>query len=91
MRGLKPRFWREAAWQEGHHEGKSAARLAVESEVRAEWEARKAALRDELEQIAGQIASARQQLWQQQEPEMVALTLAIARQVVKPKCSRTRK
>ena len=74
---------REAAWQEGHYEGEIAARIVVEAEVRAEWETRKAALRDELKQITEQIAAARQQLWQQQEPEMVALVLTIARQVVK--------
>ncbi len=74
---------REAAWQEGHHEGKIAARLAVEAEVRAEWDARKSALREEMDQLAGQIAAAREQLWQKQESEMLALTLAIARQVVK--------
>jgi len=74
---------REAAWQEGHHEGKLAARIVVESEVRADWVERKAALRTEIDQIVTQIALAREQLWQQQEPEMLALTLAIARQVVK--------
>lgn len=74
---------REAAWQEGHHEGKIAARVAVEAEVHAEWESRKNALRSELERIGAEIADAREQLWQRQESEMVALTLAIARQVVK--------
>lgn len=74
---------REAAWQEGHHEGKIAARAAAEAEVHAEWEERKAALRAEMEQIGIQIADAREQLWLRQESEMVALSLAIARQVVK--------
>ena len=74
---------REAAWQEGHHEGKIAARTAAEAEVHAEWEERKAALHAEMEQIGIQIADAREQLWLRQESEMVALSLAIARQVVK--------
>jgi len=74
---------REAAWQEGHHEGKVAARRAAEAEVHAEWEERKAALRAEMELIGTQIAEARERLWQRQESEMVALSLAIARKVVK--------
>ncbi len=74
---------REAAWQEGHHEGKIAARATAEAEVHTEWEERKAALRAEMEMIVTQIADAREQLWQRQESEMVALSLAIARQVVK--------
>ena len=74
---------REAAWQEGHYEGKVAARAAAEAEVHAAWEERKTALRAEMEQIGIQIADAREQLWLRQESEMVALSLAIARQVVK--------
>jgi flagellar assembly protein FliH len=74
---------REAAWQEGFHQGKQEARAAVETELRAEWAARQASLRDELDTIAADIATAREALWQGQESEMVALTLDIARQVIK--------
>jgi len=74
---------REAAWQEGRHEGRTEARAAVEAELRADWDARAAALRAELDGMVTQIASAREALWARQEPEMVALALDIARQVVK--------
>jgi len=74
---------REAAWQEGHHEGRVEARAAVEAELRADWDTRAAALRAELDGMVTQIASAREALWARQEPEMVALALDIARQVVK--------
>ena len=74
---------REAAWQEGHHEGRVEARAAVEAELRADWDTRAAALRAELDSMVTQIASAREALWARQEPEMVALALDIARQVVK--------
>jgi len=74
---------REAAWQEGHHQGRTEARAAVEAEMRAAWEARADALRAELDGIVTQIGAAREALWARQEPEMVALALDIARQVVK--------
>jgi len=74
---------REAAWQEGFHAGKQEARAAVAAETRAEWEIRSQALRAELDSMIAQFADAREQLWQQQEPEMVGLALDIARQVVK--------
>ncbi len=74
---------REAAWQEGLHAGRAEARVQVEAEVRAEWSAHKDALRAEIDTVARQIGEAREELWRQQEPEMVALALDIARQVVK--------
>ena len=74
---------REAAWQEGFHQGQTEARAAVETEMRAKWTERQEALRIELDAIAGDIAAAREALWQRQESEMVALALDIARQVIK--------
>ena len=74
---------REAAWQEGFHEGKQQARVAVEAELRAEWEARRTALQAELDALAASIGAAREELWRRQEPEMIGLALDIARQVVK--------
>lgn len=78
---------REAAWQEGFHQGKLEARAAVEAELRGEWVVRQAALRAELDAIAADIATAREALWQRQESEMVALALDIARQVIKTEVS----
>ncbi len=78
---------REAAWQEGFHEGKSEARAAVEAELRAAWAARQDALRQELDGIAADIGEARVKLWQSQESEMVALALDIAKQVIKTEVS----
>ena len=74
---------REAAWQEGFHQGQTEAHAAVEAELRAEWAGRQEALRAELDAIAADIAVAREKLWQCQESEMVALALDIARQVIK--------
>lgn len=74
---------RAAAWQEGHHLGRTEARAAVEAELRAAWDVRGATLRDELDGMVAQIAEARAGLWARQEPEMVALALDIARQVIK--------
>ena len=74
---------REAAWQEGHHQGRTEAQAAVEAEQRAVWDARCAALRGEMDGMVTQIAIAREALWARQESEMVALALDIARQVVK--------
>jgi len=74
---------REAAWQEGHHQGRTEARAGVEAELRAAWDARGAALRAEMDDMLTQIAVAREALWARQESEMVALALDIARQVVK--------
>ena len=74
---------REAAWQEGFHSGKQEAKAATETELRREWNGHKAALRAELDDLITQIISAREELWQRQEQEMVGLALDIARQVVK--------
>ena len=74
---------REAAWQEGLHAGRTEARTRAEAEIRAEWAAHKDALRAEMDTLTRQIGEAREVLWRQQEPEMVALALDIARQVVK--------
>lgn len=74
---------REAAWQEGHHQGKIEAQTAVETELRADWETRKEALRAEFGSLIGEIAAARETLWASQESEMVALTFDIAQQVIK--------
>ena len=74
---------REAAWQEGFHQGQAEAKVTVEAEMRTEWAARQDALRAELDGIAESIGTAREALWQRQEGEMVALALDIARQVVK--------
>ena len=74
---------REAAWQEGHHQGRVEAQAAVEAEMRALWGARQAAMRAEVDEIITRIAAAREALWAQQETQMVGLALDIARQVVK--------
>ena len=74
---------REAAWQEGFHQGKMEARAAVETEMRSDWAVRQNALRAEIDAVAADIAVAREALWRHQESEMVALALDIARQVVK--------
>ena len=74
---------REAAWQEGFHQGRLEAHAAVEAEMRADWALRQDALRSELDTVAGDIATAREALWLRQEGEMVALALDIARQVIK--------
>lgn len=74
---------REAAWQEGFHQGTVEARAAVEAELRADWAARQEALRAEIDAIAEGIGAAREALWLSQESEMVALSLDIARQVIK--------
>lgn len=81
--GVQAEALREAAWQEGHHQGKAEAQAAVEAELRAAWDARRDALRAELENIVAEIGATRQALWARQESEMVALSLDIARQVVK--------
>lgn len=74
---------REAAWQEGFHQGRVEAQDTVGAEMRGVWEARVIALREEMAQVVAQIGVAREALWQRQEAEMVALSFDIARQVVK--------
>ena len=74
---------REAAWQEGFHQGRTEAHATVEADLRAKWAERQEALRTELDAVAEDIAAARALLWEQQEGEMVALAFDIARQVIK--------
>jgi flagellar assembly protein FliH len=74
---------REAAWQEGRYNGEQEGRAAAHARIQAEGEAQRAALRAQWDALIDDIADARQALWQTQEQEMLALTLAIARQVIK--------
>lgn len=74
---------REAAWQEGRFQGEQAGRAAAEAKIQAEGEAQRISLRAQWDAMIDDIAEARQVLWQTQEQEMLALTLAIARQVIK--------
>ena len=78
---------REAAWQEGFHNGQEAGRDAIEVKVRAEWEAEKQALRAQVQEVVAHIGAARQALWERQEAEMVSFVLTIARQVIKTEVS----
>ena len=84
---LQAEALREAAWQEGFHAGSVEARTAVDAELRADWAVRQAALRSEIDRIAGDIGAAREALWRSQEGEMVALALDIAKQVIKTEVS----
>ncbi|MDQ2800022.1 MAG: FliH/SctL family protein, partial [Armatimonadota bacterium] len=74
---------REAAWQEGRFQGEQAGRAAAEAKVQSEGETQRGALRAQWDALLDDISEARQVLWQTQEQEMLALTLAIARQVIK--------
>jgi flagellar assembly protein FliH len=74
---------REAAWQEGFHDGQTTGRSAMEMTLRDEWEAEKKALRTQIQAFVDDIGTAREALWESQETEMVAFVLTIARQVIK--------
>jgi flagellar assembly protein FliH len=74
---------REAAWQEGFHEGQTTGRSAMEITLRDEWDAEKKALRAQVQKMIEEIGTARAALWERQEAEMLELALAIARQVTK--------
>ncbi len=74
---------RAAAWSEGLHLGRIEARDTAEAELRTLWTERQDALRAEIDTITGDIGAAREALWRRQEPEMLALVLDIARQVIK--------
>jgi flagellar assembly protein FliH len=74
---------REAAWQEGFHDGEQAARTQVEAELNARWESQREEFQREAADIVESIGAARQALWEAQEAEMVAFVLDIARQVIK--------
>jgi flagellar assembly protein FliH len=74
---------REAAWQEGFHDGRQTARAQIEAELRAQWDVEREKFRAEAEALIEEIVRQRQALWESQEAEMVAFSLDIARQVVK--------
>ena len=74
---------REAAWQEGYHAGKQEAVAAVEAEAQITRAGYQSALRSEMDELINQITEARRELWLRQESEMVALSLDIAKQVIK--------
>lgn len=74
---------REAAWQEGFHNGREGGRDAVTLELEAQFRAQKQALQAEVAALTGSIGAARQALWERQEAEMVAFVLEIARKVIK--------
>ncbi len=74
---------REAAWAEGLHEGRIEGRKRIEAEIHEEIALQRQALRSELQEIVNAISTARTELWQSQEAEMVAFVLEIARKVIK--------
>lgn len=74
---------REAAWQEGFHEGREAGQTAAVLELQRAQEAQTAEARVQLQTLTEAIGAARQELWNAQEAEMVAFVLTITRQVVK--------
>ena len=84
---LQAEALREAAWQEGFHQGQESGRDAIEIKLRAAWETEKQALRAQVQEVVAHIGAARQALWERQEAEMVAFVLAIARQVIKTEVS----
>lgn len=74
---------REAAWQEGFHNGRDAGRIAVEMDLQKQHDTRLSAWREEIEALTESICAARQEMWDAQESDMVAFVIEIARQVVK--------
>ncbi len=74
---------REAAWQEGFHEGRQAGQVAAALELQRAQDAQLAQGRAQFQTLTDAIGAARQELWNAQEAEMVAFVLQIARQVVK--------
>ncbi len=74
---------REAAWQEGFHEGREAGQTAAALELQRAQDAQTVEARAQLQTLTEAIGAARQELWNSQEAEMVAFVLQIARQVVK--------
>ncbi len=80
---LQAEAFREAAWQEGFHNGREAGAQATELALRTEAEAHRDALCAEVAAVIDSIGAARQTLWEAQEAEMVAFALDIARQVIK--------
>lgn len=84
---LQAEAYREAAWQEGFHDGKQAAHQQIEAELREQWDLECADFRAEAQSLIEGIIQARQELWDSQESEMVAFALDIARQVIKTEIS----
>jgi flagellar assembly protein FliH len=72
------------AWERGYAEGQEDARAAFEAEMRAGLNAEyQAGLRTAIQRVLSEVAAARKTLWENQEAEMLALVLDIARQVIK--------
>ena len=74
---------REAAWQEGKHDGAEAARAEVEQQLREEMEAYRSDMHAELQEIVDAVVEGRRRLWEQQEGQILAFVLDISRQVIK--------
>jgi len=74
---------REAAWQEGKHEGQEAARIEIEQQLRQEMDTYRDDMRADLQDIVDAVADGRRRLWQQQEGQMLSFVLDISRQVIK--------
>ncbi len=74
---------REAAWQEGFHDGQDAGQTAAALELQRAQADLLATGRAQIQILTDAIGAARQELWNAQEGEMVALVLTIARQVIK--------
>jgi flagellar assembly protein FliH len=80
---LQADAFREAAWQEGFHEGKQTAHDQVEAELRAQWDTERADFQSQTQILIDGILAQRQALWESQESEMVGFVIDIARQVIK--------
>ena len=74
---------REAAWQEGKHDGEAAARVDVEQQLRVEMDTFRDDMRADLQEIVDSVADGRRKLWEQQEGQMLAFVLDISKQVIK--------
>ena len=74
---------REAAWQEGKHEGEEAARIEIEEKLRNEMSTYRDDLRADLQEIVDAVVDGRRRLWEQQEGEMLAFVIDISKQVIK--------
>lgn len=74
---------REAAWQEGFHEGRQAGQTAAALELQRAMDAQRNEGLARIQTLTDAIGAARQELWNSQEAEMVTFVLTIARQVIK--------
>jgi len=74
---------REAAWQEGKHEGQEAARIEIEQQLRQEMDTYRDDMRADLQEIVDAVADGRRKLWEQQEGQILAFVLDISKQVIK--------